>query len=37
VAERLADEVVSLPVWPGMREAEVERVWKAVRSIFVGK
>jgi len=36
VSEQLADEVVSLPLWPGMKEEEVARVWKAVRGFFGG-
>lgn len=34
VAEQLAEEVVSLPVWPGMGEENVARVCEAVRRFF---
>jgi dTDP-4-amino-4,6-dideoxygalactose transaminase len=35
-AERLAGEVLSLPVFPDLTDAEVERVVDGVRSFFVG-
>ena len=33
IAEQMADEVLSLPIWPGMREEQVERVVKGLRTI----
>lgn len=34
LAERLADEVLSLPLWPGMSEAEAEQVSRAVAAVL---
>lgn len=34
IAEQLAKEVLSLPIWPGMTEAEVQTVTKAIRDFF---
>jgi dTDP-4-amino-4,6-dideoxygalactose transaminase len=34
VTERLADEVLSLPIWPGMTVADVEQVVVAVREVL---
>jgi dTDP-4-amino-4,6-dideoxygalactose transaminase len=36
VAERLSREVLSLPLFPELREAEVDRVTGAIRSFFKG-
>jgi dTDP-4-amino-4,6-dideoxygalactose transaminase len=36
IAETLARELLSLPIFPGMREAQVERVVDAVASFFRG-
>ncbi|AII51141.1 DegT/DnrJ/EryC1/StrS family aminotransferase [Hymenobacter sp. APR13] len=34
IAEEIADTALSLPMWPGMSEAQVEKVAVAVRSFF---
>lgn len=34
IAEKMADEVLSLPLWPGMSEDEINYVSKQVRSFF---
>lgn len=34
IAEQLAKEVISLPIWPGMTGAEVRTVTKAIRDFF---
>jgi dTDP-4-amino-4,6-dideoxygalactose transaminase len=34
VSERLADRILSLPVFPGMREGEVDRVVEALASVL---
>lgn len=33
IAERIADEVLSLPLWPGMTEAQIDAVIEAVNAI----
>jgi dTDP-4-amino-4,6-dideoxygalactose transaminase len=34
IAEQLADEVLSLPIWPGMEEALVEKVTSEIKTAF---
>jgi dTDP-4-amino-4,6-dideoxygalactose transaminase len=34
VSERLAGEVLSLPIWPDMDEETVDRVWSALRNML---
>jgi dTDP-4-amino-4,6-dideoxygalactose transaminase len=36
VAERLANEVISLPLFPAITEEQIERVVSAVRSFYEG-
>jgi dTDP-4-amino-4,6-dideoxygalactose transaminase len=36
ITEAMADQLLSLPVWPGMSEGQVERVVEAVRGFFGG-
>ena len=37
VSERLANEVLSLPIHPDLRDDEVDRVIEAVQSVILGK
>jgi dTDP-4-amino-4,6-dideoxygalactose transaminase len=37
VAEALAGELLSLPVYPGMTDSQVERVVETVRAFFDGR
>jgi dTDP-4-amino-4,6-dideoxygalactose transaminase len=37
VAEALAGELLSLPVYPGMTDGQVERVVETVRAFFDGR
>ncbi|QDQ41291.1 DegT/DnrJ/EryC1/StrS aminotransferase family protein [Methylacidiphilum kamchatkense Kam1] len=37
IAEKLSEEVLALPIFPGLREEEIERVVETIRQFYAQK